>query len=78
MKAVPATIPSGILLRGTKREDVLKRGQVLCKPGSVTPHTKFTAEIYVLTKEAKASAIRRSFPTTVRSFISAPPTSPAA
>ena len=40
----------GILLRGTKREDV-ERGQVLCKPGSVTPHTKFTAEIYVLTKE---------------------------
>jgi len=40
----------GILLRGTKREDV-ERGQVLCKPGSVKPHTKFTAEIYVLTKE---------------------------
>jgi len=40
----------GILLRGTKREDV-ERGQVLCKPASVTPHTKFTAEIYVLTKE---------------------------
>lgn len=40
----------GILLRGTKREDV-ERGQVLCKPGSVNPHTKFTAEIYVLTKE---------------------------
>jgi elongation factor Tu len=40
----------GILLRGMKREDV-ERGQVLCKPGSVTPHTKFTAEVYVLTKE---------------------------
>ena len=40
----------GILLRGTKREDV-ERGQVLCKPGSVMPHTKFTAEIYVLNKE---------------------------
>ena len=40
----------GILLRGTKREEV-ERGQVLCKPGSVTPHTKFTAEIYVLNKE---------------------------
>jgi len=40
----------GVLLRGTKREEV-ERGQVLCKPGSVTPHTKFTAEIYVLTKE---------------------------
>ena len=40
----------GILLRGVKREDI-ERGQVLCKPGSVTPHTKFTGEIYVLTKE---------------------------
>ncbi|MBY4797408.1 elongation factor Tu [Collinsella sp. AGMB00827] len=40
----------GILLRGVKREDI-ERGQVLCKPGSVTPHTKFSAEIYVLTKE---------------------------
>jgi elongation factor Tu len=40
----------GILLRGTKREDV-ERGQVLCKPGSVKPHTHFTAEIYVLSKE---------------------------
>src|SRR6184192_3168447 len=40
----------GILLRGTKREDV-ERGQVLCKPGSVTPHTKFTCEVYVLSKE---------------------------
>jgi len=40
----------GVLLRGTKREDV-QRGQVLCKPGSVKPHTHFTAEIYVLSKE---------------------------
>ena len=40
----------GVLLRGTKREEV-ERGQVLCKPGSVKPHTKFTAEIYVLNKE---------------------------
>jgi elongation factor Tu len=40
----------GILLRGTKREDV-ERGQVLAKPGSITPHTKFEAEIYVLSKE---------------------------
>ena len=40
----------GILLRGTKRDDV-ERGQVLCKPGSITPHTKFKAETYVLTKE---------------------------
>jgi elongation factor Tu len=40
----------GVLLRGTKREEV-ERGQVLCKPGSVKPHTHFTAEIYVLSKE---------------------------
>jgi len=40
----------GILLRGTKREDV-QRGQVLCKPGSIKPHTHFTAEVYVLSKE---------------------------
>jgi elongation factor Tu len=40
----------GVLLRGTKREEV-ERGQVLCKPGSITPHTKFTAEVYILTKE---------------------------
>ena len=40
----------GILLRGTEREDV-ERGQVLSKPGSITPHTKFEAQIYVLTKE---------------------------
>jgi elongation factor Tu len=40
----------GILLRGTKREDI-ERGQVLAKPGSITPHTKFEAEVYVLSKE---------------------------
>ena len=40
----------GVLLRGTKRDDV-ERGQVLAKPGSITPHTKFKAETYVLTKE---------------------------
>ena len=40
----------GALLRGTKREDV-ERGQVLAHPGSITPHTKFTAEAYILTKE---------------------------
>ncbi len=40
----------GALLRGTKREDV-ERGQVLCAPGSITPHTKFTAETYILSKE---------------------------
>ncbi len=40
----------GCLLRGTKREEI-QRGQVLCKPGSITPHTKFKAEVYVLKKE---------------------------
>jgi elongation factor Tu len=40
----------GVLLRGTKREEV-ERGQVLAKPGSITPHTVFMAEAYVLTKE---------------------------
>jgi elongation factor Tu len=40
----------GVLLRGTKREDV-ERGQVLSKPGSITPHTKFAAEVYVLSKD---------------------------
>jgi elongation factor Tu len=41
---------AGILLRGTKKDEV-ERGQVLCKPGSVTPHTEFDAEVYILTKE---------------------------
>jgi elongation factor Tu len=41
---------AGILLRGTKKDDV-QRGQVLAKPGSVTPHTKFEAQVYVLNKE---------------------------
>jgi elongation factor Tu len=40
----------GLLLRGVKREDI-ERGQVLSKPGSITPHTKFKAEAYILTKE---------------------------
>jgi elongation factor Tu len=40
----------GVLLRGTKREEV-ERGQVLCKPGTINPHTKFEAEVYVLSKE---------------------------
>ena len=43
----------GVLLRGTKREEV-ERGQVLAKPGSITPHTKFAAEVYVLSKEEDA------------------------
>ena len=41
---------AGILLRGTKKEEV-ERGQVLSKPGSITPHTEFEAEVYILTKE---------------------------
>ena len=40
----------GVLLRGTKREEV-ERGQVLAKPGSITPHTKFECEVYILSKE---------------------------
>jgi elongation factor Tu len=40
----------GILLRGIERDDI-ERGQVLCKPGSITPHTEFDAEVYILTKE---------------------------
>jgi elongation factor Tu len=40
----------GLLLRGTKRDDV-ERGQVLCKPGSVTPHTEFDANVYILSKD---------------------------
>jgi len=40
----------GILLRGIEREEI-ERGQVLCKPGSITPHTKFEAEVYILTKD---------------------------
>ncbi len=41
---------AGVLLRGTKKNEV-ERGQVLCKPGSITPHTEFTAEVYVMSKE---------------------------
>ena len=41
---------AGLLLRGAKREDI-ERGQVICKPGTITPHTKFEAEVYVLSKE---------------------------
>ena len=40
----------GVLLRGTKREEV-ERGQVLCKPGTITPHTHFESEVYILSKE---------------------------
>ena len=40
----------GVLLRGTKRDDV-ERGQVLAKPGTITPHTKFEGEVYILSKD---------------------------
>ena len=40
----------GVLLRGTKREEV-ERGQVLCKPGSIKPHTKYECEVYILSKD---------------------------
>jgi elongation factor Tu len=65
----------GCLLRGTRKEEV-ERGQVLAKPGSITPHTKFTAEIYVLSKK-KADVTARSSRTTDRSSTSEPQTSPA-
>ena len=51
----------GVLLRGTKREEV-ERGQVLCKPGSVNPHTHFEAEVYILVKK-KEDGTRHSFQT---------------
>ena len=50
----------GVLLRGTKREEV-ERGQVLSQPGSITPHTKFEAEVYVSCRRMKVDVIRRSF-----------------
>src|SRR5205085_2544770 len=59
----------GLLLRGTEKDDV-ERGQVVCKPGSITPHTKFKAEAYVLTKE-EGDGTRRFSPATGRSFTSA-------
>ena len=63
----------GALLRGTKRDEV-ERGQVLAAPKSITPHKKFKAEVYVLSKEA--AAIPRSSPAIVLSSTSVPPTSP--
>ena len=65
----------GILLRGTKKDEV-ERGQVVAKPGSITPHTKFKAEVYVLNKR-KVGGIRLFSAVTGRSFICAPRTSPA-
>ena len=61
----------GVLLRGTKREEV-ERGQVLAKPGSITPHTKFSAEVYVLSKE-EGGGTRRFSMAIGRSSTFAPP-----
>ena len=58
----------GVLLRGTKRDDV-ERGQVVAKPGSITPHTKFKAEVYVLNKD-EGGRHTRSSRDIARSFIS--------
>ena len=54
----------GVLLRGTKRDEI-ERGQVLAKPGSITPHTEFTAQVYVLSKEEGAAIRRSSIPAPV-------------
>ena len=62
----------GVLLRGTKREEV-ERGQVLAKPGSITPHTKFSCEVYILSKE-EGGGTRRFFRGIGRSFIFGPRT----
>ena len=65
----------GILLRGIRREEI-ERGQVLAKPGSITPHSKFEAEVYVLSKE-EGGRTRRFSAAIVRNSTFAPPTSPA-
>jgi elongation factor Tu len=62
----------GLLLRGVERKDI-ERGQVIAKPGSITPHTKFKAEAYVLTKE-EGGRHTRSLRGIARSFTSAPRT----
>ena len=67
----------GLLLRGIEKKD-LERGQVIAKPGSITPHTKFHAQVYVLTKE-EGGRHTPFFPeATSRSSTSAPPTLPVA
>ncbi|GIX35266.1 MAG: hypothetical protein KatS3mg126_1045 [Lysobacteraceae bacterium] len=62
----------GCFCAWTKRDEV-ERGQVLCKPGTITPHTNFEAEVYVLTKE-EGAVTRRSSRATVRSSTSVPRT----
>ena len=59
----------GLLLRGTKREDV-ERGMVIIKPGTTTPHTEFEAQVYILSARRRAAATRRSSTTTARSSTS--------
>ena len=49
----------GILLRGVKKEDI-ERGQVIAKPGSITPHQKFTSEVYVLSKDEEEDTLHSS------------------
>jgi elongation factor Tu len=65
----------GLLIRGIKREEV-ERGQVVCKPKSITPHTEFEAQVYILAR-TRVAGTRRSSTTTARSSTSAPRTSPA-
>ena len=66
----------GALLRGTKKEEV-ERGQVLCKPGCITPHTEFEGQVYVLTKEEGGRHKPFFGELPARSSTSGPPTSPA-
>ncbi len=59
----------GVLLRGIKREEI-ERGQVLAKPGTIKPHTKFESEVYILSKDEGGTVILRSSKATVRSSTS--------
>ena len=63
----------GVLLRGVEKNE-LERGQVICKPGSITPHTKFEAEVYVLSQGRRRPAHARSSRATARSSTSGRPT----
>ena len=61
----------GALMRGINKTDI-ERGQVLCKPGSIHPHTKFRGQVYVLKKEERAAVTPRSSTTIVPSSTSVP------
>ncbi len=63
----------GVLLRGIEKSQI-ERGQVICAPGSIKPHKKFKAKLYVLTKDEGMGATRRSSRATARSSTSARPT----